>query len=38
MKSRRIFLAAAAAVLLGTAAHAEDLAVKIGVMSDMSGL
>src|SRR6202042_1988002 len=24
--------------LLGTAAHAEDLSVKIGVMSDMSGL
>jgi branched-chain amino acid transport system substrate-binding protein len=31
-------LFAAAAVLTGTAAHAEDLAVKIGVMSDMSGL
>jgi branched-chain amino acid transport system substrate-binding protein len=28
----------AAAVLVGTAAQAEDLAVKIGVMSDMSGL
>src|SRR3984957_18226651 len=28
----------AAAMLIGTAAHAEDLAVKIGVMSDMSGL
>jgi len=28
----------AAAVLIGAAAHAEDLAVKIGVMSDMSGL
>ena len=25
-------------VFVGTAAHAEDLAVKIGVMSDMSGL
>ena len=25
-------------MLIGTAAHAEDLAVKIGVMSDMSGL
>jgi branched-chain amino acid transport system substrate-binding protein len=28
----------AAATLIGAAAHAEDLAVKIGVMSDMSGL
>jgi branched-chain amino acid transport system substrate-binding protein len=28
----------AAAVFVGTAAQAEDLAVKIGVMSDMSGL
>src|SRR5271170_942732 len=28
----------ATAVLIGTAARAEDLAVKIGVMSDMSGL
>jgi branched-chain amino acid transport system substrate-binding protein len=28
----------AAAVFIGTAAQAEDLAVKIGVMSDMSGL
>jgi branched-chain amino acid transport system substrate-binding protein len=28
----------AAAVFVGTAARAEDLAVKIGVMSDMSGL
>jgi branched-chain amino acid transport system substrate-binding protein len=28
----------AAAAFIGTAAHAEDLAVKIGVMSDMSGL
>jgi branched-chain amino acid transport system substrate-binding protein len=28
----------AAAVLIGTAARAEDLGVKIGVMSDMSGL
>jgi len=28
----------AAAVFIGTAAKAEDLAVKIGVMSDMSGL
>jgi branched-chain amino acid transport system substrate-binding protein len=31
-------LAAAAAVLFGTAAHADDLAVKIGVLSDMSSL
>ncbi len=38
MKPMRILIAAAAAALLGTAAHAEDLAVKIGVMSDMSGL
>jgi branched-chain amino acid transport system substrate-binding protein len=38
MKPTRVLIAAAAAVLLGTAAHAEDLAVKIGVMSDMSGL
>jgi branched-chain amino acid transport system substrate-binding protein len=37
MKLRNLLLAAAA-VLIGTAAHAEDLAVKIGVMSDMSGL
>jgi branched-chain amino acid transport system substrate-binding protein len=28
----------AAAAFIGTAAHAEDLAVQIGVMSDMSGL
>ncbi len=31
-------LLAAAAVLFGTAAHAEDLAVKIGVLTDMSSL
>ncbi len=31
-------LLAAAAVFISTAARAEDLAVKIGVMSDMSGL
>jgi branched-chain amino acid transport system substrate-binding protein len=31
-------LAFAAAALLGTAAQAEDITVKIGVMSDMSGL
>ncbi len=31
-------LLAAAAVFISTAARAEDLAVKIGVLSDMSGL
>jgi branched-chain amino acid transport system substrate-binding protein len=31
-------LAIAAAALLATSAHAQDLTVKIGVMSDMSGL
>jgi branched-chain amino acid transport system substrate-binding protein len=37
MKRTNLWLIAAA-MLTGTAAHAEDLAVKIGVMSDMSGL
>jgi branched-chain amino acid transport system substrate-binding protein len=37
-KITSLAFAAAAAVLIGTAAQAEDLAVKIGVMSDMSGL
>ena len=37
MKRTNLWLVAAA-MLIGPAAHAEDLAVKIGVMSDMSGL
>ena len=37
MKRTNLWLIAAA-MLTGTAAHADDLAVKIGVMSDMSGL
>jgi branched-chain amino acid transport system substrate-binding protein len=37
-KITSLALAAAAAVLIGTAARADDLAVKIGVLSDMSSL
>jgi branched-chain amino acid transport system substrate-binding protein len=36
--ARTLALAAAALAVVGTAARAEDLAVKIGVLTDMSGL
>jgi branched-chain amino acid transport system substrate-binding protein len=36
--ARTLALAAAALAVIGTAARAEDLAVKIGVLTDMSGL